>query len=136
MIVGIGVDICRVSRIAALRERYGARFLNRAFTAGEQARCGLGPGCDQRYAARFAAKEAALKALGTGLARGLTLKDAEVTNSADGQPGLQLHGRAAVLAHERGVTTTHLSLSHEDEYAIAYVILETGAADAPDHAPV
>jgi holo-[acyl-carrier protein] synthase len=124
MVVGIGVDICQTERLARLRQRYGARFLDRVFTAGEQAHCGDGAAADQRYAARFAAKEACLKALGTGLAQGATLRDVEVLSAPTGQPSLRVTGRAGELLAARGVRATHVSLSHEREYALAFVVLE------------
>jgi holo-[acyl-carrier protein] synthase len=124
MIVGIGVDICRIERLARLRERHGARFLDRVFTPGEQAYCGLGPNCDQRYAARFAAKEACLKALGTGFSAGTTLKDVAVVSTPSGRPELVITGQAEHVLRQLGVVTVHVSLSHEREHAIAFVVLE------------
>lgn len=124
MILGVGVDICNVTRIGKLRERYGARFLDRVFSPLEQQYCGSGASCDQRYAARFAAKEAFLKALGTGFAQGVTMRHVEVANAPGGRPSLHLSGQAERLAAERGVTAIHLSLSHEREQAVAFVVLE------------
>ena len=124
MILGIGVDICRIERIARLRQRYGARFIDRVFTAVERQRCGTGPACDERYAARFAAKEACMKALGTGWGQGVTFGDIEVSTEASGQPRLALSGGAKRLAEAKGVVAVHLSLSHERDNAIAFVILE------------
>lgn len=124
MIVGIGVDICSVERLARLRQRYGRRFLDRVFTAAEQAYCGGGSNCDQRYAARFAAKEAFLKALGTGFASGITLKDVEIASAPSGRPALVVTGQAKQMGQQLGVQTTHVSLSHERDHAIAFVVLE------------
>ncbi len=124
MIIGLGVDLCNVARLAALRARYGRRFLNRVFTTGEQTRCGEGPVADERYAARFAAKEAFMKAVGTGWSQGLTFRDIEVCNAESGQPQLILTGQAATLLTKLGVTSLHLSLSHERDAAVAFVILE------------
>lgn len=124
MILGIGVDICNVDRLAQLRQKYGARFLDRVFTPVEQARCGVGPVCDERYAARFAAKEAFMKALGTGWGSGITFFDIEVSTEDSGQPRVTVSGGARKVADERGVGTIHISLSHERDNAIAFVILE------------
>lgn len=124
MILGVGVDICSVARIGELRKRYGARFLDRIFSPLEQQYCGLGPGCDERYAARFAAKEAFAKALGSGFAQGLTMRQIEVAHAPGGRPSLHVTDRAQRLAAERGVTAIHLSLAHEREHAVAFVVLE------------
>lgn len=124
MILGIGVDICNVQRLAQLRQKYGARFLDRVFTPVEQERCGIGAACDERYAARFAAKEAYMKALGTGWGQGLTFFDIEVSTEDTGQPRITVSGGAKRVSDERGVATIHISLSHERDNAIAFVILE------------
>lgn len=122
MIYGIGVDIIEVARIADAVTRHGKRFLARVFTTGELAGCGEGePSRSQRLAARFAAKEAALKALGTGL-RGVTWLDVEVVKDEQGKPSLQLYGRLREIAAAAGVTTLHVSLSHCREYAMAQVV--------------
>lgn len=122
---GLGVDLVDVPRVRTLLERHGDRFKERTFTAGEIAYC---DGCADpamHYAARFAAKEAAAKALGTGLwAEGVDWKDFEVTRAANGRPGLRLHGAAASHAAALGVRHAHLSLSHTRELALAQVILE------------
>lgn len=124
MIIGIGVDICSVPRLAALRARYGRRFLNRVFTPIEQERCGEGPAADERYAARFAAKEALMKAAGVGWSNGLNFNDIEVRTEDTGQPRLTLTGQASRKIEELGVSALHLSLSHERDAAVAFVILE------------
>jgi holo-[acyl-carrier protein] synthase len=124
MIIGIGVDICNVDRLAQLRLKYGRRFLERVFTAVEQERCGVGPACDERYAARFAAKEAFMKALGTGWGQGMTFMDIEVRTEDSGQPKVTVSGGAKRLAEERGVSHIHISLSHERDNAVAFVVLE------------
>jgi len=122
---GIGIDLVEVPRVRTLLERHGERFKERTFTAGEIAYC---DGCADpamHYAARFAAKEAAAKALGTGLwAQGVDWQDLEVTRAKDGRPGLLLHGAAASHATTLGVNRTHLSLSHTRDLAIAQVTLE------------
>ncbi|HEX8475293.1 MAG TPA: holo-ACP synthase [Pyrinomonadaceae bacterium] len=125
MIVSIGIDIIEVARVRAVLERT-PRFVERVFTSAERAYCD-GRGATvaaQHYAARFAAKEAALKALGTGWANGIAWQDAEVVAQAAGAPAIIFHGRALELFHQRGATHAHLSLSHTTEHAIAQVILE------------
>lgn len=122
---GLGVDLVDVARVRALLERHGDRFKERTFTTGEIAYCDGGADPAIHYAARFAAKEAAAKALGTGLwAEGVDWKDFEVTRAENGRPGLRLHGAAASHAAALGVRHAHLSLSHTRELALAQVILE------------
>lgn len=124
MVLGTGVDLVVIGRIGRLREKHGERFLNRIFTPAELEEC-LGRALpDQGLAARFAAKEAAMKALGTGLAQGVGWRDVEV-GSTGGRPVLMLHGRAAELAKDMGVRNCALSLSHEREYAMAMVVMES-----------
>jgi holo-[acyl-carrier protein] synthase len=128
MIVGLGVDACDVARIRkALEAPSGARFRARVFTADEQAAC-EGAGRRVRwesYAARFAAKEAAMKALGTGWSGGVTFLDVEVVRDAEGPPALRLHGEAAAVARRRGVARWHLSLTHTDDLAVAVAVAES-----------
>ena len=124
MILGIGVDICNVARLSQLRRKYGPRFLDRVFTPVEQERAGCGPACDERYAARFAAKEAFMKAIGTGWGRGLTFLDIEVATEDTGRPVLSVSNGAHAIATELGVAKIHISLSHERDSAVAFVVLE------------
>jgi holo-[acyl-carrier protein] synthase len=124
LIVGTGVDLAEVSRIRASVERYGARFVQRVFTAKEIAYVERKANKYERFAARFAAKEAGMKALGTGWSRGVTWKDFEVANLPSGRPTLVLHGVAAAIAGELGVKTVQLSLTHTSELALAWVLLE------------
>jgi len=124
MIVGTGVDIVEVPRVAAAIERFGPRFLRRIFTAQEIQYCDSKHNRVERFAARFAAKEAAFKAIGTGLRRGVTWHDAEVTRQPGGRPTLAFHNRAAEFAAQLGVKHVALSLSHTEQHAIAHVILE------------
>jgi holo-[acyl-carrier protein] synthase len=124
MIVGTGVDIAEVARIGAAVERYGERFLKRVFTPEEIRYCTSKANTGERLAARFAAKEAAIKAIGTGLRHGVTWQDVEVVRQSGGRPGLRLSGKAAEFAAALGCKRIHLSLSHTEEQAIAYVILE------------
>jgi holo-[acyl-carrier protein] synthase len=125
MIVGTGVDIAEVDRIEAAVKRFGSRFLQRVFTPAEVMYCTGKPNAAERLAARFAAKEAGMKAIGTGLRHGITWKDVEVLRLPGQRPILQFHGRAAEFAARLGCKRTHLSLSHTKEQAIAHVILES-----------
>jgi holo-[acyl-carrier protein] synthase len=126
MVVGVGIDSVSISRIARLIEMYGQRFLNKIFTEDEIAG-GLGRRDSAQYfAARFAAREAFFKALGTGWGRGISLKEVSVTREESGRPLLSLSGRALEAAGSRGASISHLSLSHEAGTAQAIVILEGG----------
>ncbi|HYP08478.1 MAG TPA: holo-[acyl-carrier-protein] synthase [Bryobacteraceae bacterium] len=124
MIVGTGVDLAEVHRIRESIERFGDRFVQRIYTEHEIAYVQRKANKYERYAARFAAKEAGMKALGTGWRRGIQWKDFEVANLPSGRPTLRLHGEAARLAEHMGVTAVHLSLTHTQENALAYVIFE------------
>ncbi|MCE2405639.1 MAG: holo-ACP synthase [Dehalococcoidia bacterium] len=113
-----GVDIIEIERIRQAFERWGDRFLRRIYTEGEASYCrGRAP----NLAGRFAAKEAAMKALGTGL-RGVGWKDIEVVRNQAGAPSVRLHGRAKVRAETLGVRELSLSLSHSRNYAVAFVV--------------
>jgi holo-[acyl-carrier protein] synthase len=124
MIVGTGIDIAEVPRIRQVIERFGDRFLHRIFTAGEMRYCDSKANRMERYAARFAAKEAAMKALGTGWNHGVRWRDCEVTRRPGGRPTISFHGVAAEFAARLGVKNAALSISHTAEQAIAQVILE------------
>jgi holo-[acyl-carrier protein] synthase len=124
MIVGTGVDLERVDRIRAAIERHGKRFLDRVFTAGEIAYVEARIRRWESYAARFAAKEAAMKALGTGWAHGVRWVDVEIVREEGGRPELRFHGKAAEIAAKLGCRSTNVSLSHTSDNAIAQVILE------------
>jgi holo-[acyl-carrier protein] synthase len=124
MIVGTGVDITEVPRVAAAIERFGDRFLRRIFTDNEIRYCESKQNKVERYAARFAAKEAALKAIGTGWRRGVAWRDVEVTREPGGRPTMVFHNVAGEFAAKLGVKRVHVSLSHTAEHAIAHVILE------------
>ncbi|MGC2193716.1 MAG: holo-[acyl-carrier-protein] synthase [Terriglobales bacterium] len=125
MIVGTGIDIAEVARIRAAIERHGERFLKRIFTEGEMQYCESKANRIERYAARFAAKEAGMKAIGTGWSRGVRWRDIEVTRKPGGRPTLVLHGKAAEFAAKLGATNIALSLTHTAEQAMAQVILES-----------
>ena len=124
MIVGTGVDIAEVGRIKAAVERFGERFLKRVFTPAEVRYCMGKLNAAERLAARFAAKEAGMKAIGTGLRHGVTWQDVEVLRLPGQRPVLKFSGKAAEFAERLGCKRTHLSLSHTKEQAIAHVILE------------
>jgi holo-[acyl-carrier protein] synthase len=123
-ILGTGVDLERVERLQAAIERHGQRFLDRVFTADEIAFVEGKKNRYERYAARFAAKEAAMKALGTGWAHGIRWVDIEVFHEPGGRPGVRFYGRAAEFAAQMGCQAVHVSLSHTSDNAIAQVILE------------
>jgi holo-[acyl-carrier protein] synthase len=124
MIVGTGIDIAEVPRIRQSMERFGERFLQRIYTAGEMRYCDSKANRVERYAARFAAKEAAMKALGTGWSHGVRWRDCEVVRMPGGRPSITFHGAAGEIAARLGVKHAALSLSHTAEQAIAQVILE------------
>ena len=125
MIVGTGVDLCEVARIRkAIEAAHGRRFIERVFTAREIAYAESKANRYERYAARFAAKEAGMKALGTGWSGGLGWHDLEVANLPSGRPTLKLQGKAAEIAEKRGVRNISLSLTHTAAQAMAMVILE------------
>jgi holo-[acyl-carrier protein] synthase len=124
MIVGTGVDLCEVDRIQAAIERHGRRIVDRLFTGREIAYAESKANRYERYAARFAAKEAGMKALGTGWRGGIGWRDFEVTNLASGRPTLAFHGKAAEIAEKLGVRHVSLSITHTAAQAMAMVILE------------
>jgi len=124
VIISIGVDIIEVRRVHETIERT-PRFAERVFTQAERAYCeSRGAVAAQHYAARFAAKEAALKALQTGWSGGITWQDIEVSAKESGAPFILFHGRARDLYERSGATTAHLSIAHTSEHAIAEVVLE------------
>jgi holo-[acyl-carrier protein] synthase len=125
MIVGTGIDIAEVDRIAESITRFGDRFLHRIYTEGEIRYCESKANRFERYAARFAAKEAAMKALGTGWNHGVRWRDIEVTRQSGGRPTMVFHGKAAEFAARLGTTNIALSLTHTVAQAMAQVILES-----------
>lgn len=124
MLVGTGIDVVEIERIAHSIERYGARFLERIFTAAEIAYCNRRKNCAESFAARFAAKEAAAKALGTGIQHGVTWTELEVRRAPGQRPALHLSGRALQIAEKLGVKRVSLSITHGKSVAIATVMLE------------
>jgi len=124
LIVGTGIDLAEVPRIRLAIERYGRRFIERIYTPGEIAYVERKANRFERYAARFAAKEAGMKAIGTGWRRGVTWQDFEVKNLPGGRPTLLLHGVAAKVAATLGVKQISLSLTHTSEQGMAFVVLE------------
>ena len=124
MIVGTGIDITEVPRIRETIARHGERCLKRVFTEGEIRYCESKANRVERYAARFAAKEAGMKAIGTGWNHGVRWRDIEVSRQPGGRPTLLLHGKAAEFAAKLGAHHIALSLTHTAEQAMAQVILE------------
>ena len=119
---GIGIDVVEISRIAAAMERHGEAFLARIFTPAEREYCAAMKTAAMHFAARFAAKEAVAKALGTGIGEHAGWLDLEVSRSAAGAPILLLHGAAAEFAKRHGITEVQLSLTHTKDYAAANAI--------------
>ncbi len=131
MILGIGSDIVEIGRIERILRHSEKHFTERIFTAEEIAYAASRARPALHYAARFAAKEAFVKALGSGFRNGLEWREIAVRNNPVGRPELILRGRARELCRELGVTATWLSLSHERELALAFVILEKGVEACP-----
>jgi len=124
MIIGTGIDIVEIARFRKILARTGERFLTRVFTTEEQRFCLVRRDSVPHFAARFAAKEAAFKALGTGWAKGVTWFDVEVQRQENNAPVILLHGTASEIAESKGVVRIHLSLTHTDNWAAATVIFE------------
>ncbi len=127
MIIGTGIDIVEISRIHRAVDRHGERFLERVFTTGELEYCLARRYPERHLAARFAVKEAALKALGTGVSRGIFWRDVETSRHPSGRPVVEFHNIAAETLHALGATSTYVSISHTDHHAVALVILETSS---------
>jgi holo-[acyl-carrier protein] synthase len=124
MILGTGVDLAEVARVRMAVERYGRRFIERIYTPAEIAYVERKANRFERYAGRFAAKEAGMKAIGTGWRHGVRWQDFEVANLPSGRPSLRLHGEAAKIAERLGVKSIQLSITHTAELGMAHVILE------------
>ncbi|MDO5553450.1 MAG: holo-ACP synthase [Planctomycetia bacterium] len=121
-IIGIGTDITEISRIDRMTARHADYFLHRVFTDAELAYSLSAKRSGERLAGRWAAKEAVLKALGTGWAAGISWQDVEVTRDASGKPDIRLHGAAQKVADSLGISHIFISISHCDCHAIAYAI--------------
>jgi holo-[acyl-carrier protein] synthase len=126
MIVGSGIDMTEIGRIQKSMDRYGQRFLARVYTPAEQAYCLRKRHAAESFAARFAAKEAGAKALGTGINYGINWLEIEVVREPSGRPTLKFHGRAAEFAVRLGAVHAALSISHTNDLAMASVVLEDG----------
>jgi holo-[acyl-carrier protein] synthase len=127
MVLGLGTDLIETRRVQASIDRHGERFLERIFTAGEIAYCQRKKNAAESFAARFAAKEAGAKALGTGISRGVSWKEFEVRREASGRPTLHVSGRAREMADAIGVRRLQLSLTHSRDLAMAVVVAEDEA---------
>ncbi len=128
MILGIGIDIVEIARVRRLMERWQDRFLRRVFTDEELAYANRRRDPAEHLAARFAAKEATLKALGTGLTMGVRWREMEVRRARGQRPTLALSGRAAELGEARGIRRLHVSLTHDGGLAVAQVLAEGDGA--------
>jgi holo-[acyl-carrier protein] synthase len=124
VIIGLGIDLCRIQRVDEFLSRYGERFTRRCFTPREVAHCTRYRSNAEQFAARLAVKEAASKALGTGWRRGVLWKNFEVVHEASGKPTLRIYGRAAEIASELGVRHINVSITHDGGVAAAVVIFE------------
>ena len=124
MIVGSGIDLVEISRIQQSVQRFGQRFLNRVYTAAEQAYCLRKRNSAESLAARFAAKEAGAKALGTGISHGVSWLEIEVVREPSGRPTIKFHGRAAEIAQRMGVGHVALSITHTATLSMASVLVE------------
>jgi holo-[acyl-carrier protein] synthase len=127
MVLGLGTDLIETRRVQESIDRHGERFLERIFTAGEIAYCQRKKNAAESFAARFAAKEAGAKALGTGISRGVSWKEFEVRREASGRPTLHMSGRAREMADAIGVKRMQLSLTHSRDLAMAVVVAENDA---------
>jgi holo-[acyl-carrier protein] synthase len=125
VVAGVGVDIISVARVRSMLERRGARAMYRLFSPGEVAEAGTGVMAYERLASRWAAKEAVLKSLGSGLWQ-VPLRDIVVTKGQDGRPEVSLQGKAQERATCLGVTGIQVSMSHEHEYAVAFAVALKG----------
>lgn len=126
-IIGVGIDLVEITRVERMWRRWGERFLSRVFTEGERSYALRQVVPAERLAVRFAAKEAAFKALGRGFGGGLAWREVEVLNEPSGRPVLRLSGRAQELARRLAVEEAHLTLTHDSRYALAHVILMGGS---------
>ena len=123
-ILGLGTDIIECLRIAQMIERHGELFIARVYTQHEIEYCATRKAATQHYAGRWAAKEAVLKALGTGWVRGISWRDIEVRNNAAGGPMVKLYGGARDVSERAGIERIHLSISHCRSHATATAVAE------------
>ena len=123
MILGLGVDIVEVSRLKTLIKK--SSFIEKIFSSEEAAYCRSKNNPEIHFAARFAAKEAVMKGLGTGFSKGISFKDIEVRVSVEGEPSIHLTGKASELASQKKINSVLLSLSHETQYAVAVALLQS-----------
>jgi holo-[acyl-carrier protein] synthase len=128
-IIGVGTDIIECLRIAQMIDRHGELFIRRVYTDHEIAYCSTKKAATQHYAGRWAAKEAVLKALGTGWVRGISWRDVEVRHKPGGAPTVALRGGAKEVLERSGITHMHISISHCRSHAVAYAIAEGDVAD-------
>lgn len=124
MIIGVGTDVVSIQRIEKAVHRFGERFINKVFTDKEAVACKEKKDVAPYLAARFAAKEAVLKALGTGISNGIGFKDVEVFRGHGKRPEIILHGKGKEMAGTLGVKNIHLSISHDAGVAVAFVVVE------------
>lgn len=124
MIYGIGIDLVENARMEKMLQKWGEKFLSRVFSAGEIAYCGRHGQSSLHYGARFAAKESFLKAIGTGLGRGVKLLEIEVVSEESGKPSIRLSGGAREFLEKAGIEKIYLSMTHTKNYASAMVLLE------------
>jgi holo-[acyl-carrier protein] synthase len=132
MLIGLGIDVIQNERIAQSLERFGERFISRIFTEGETAYCQAAARPAIHFAVRFAAKEAAFKALGTGWAKGVRWRDVDIHRLASGQPELHLHGEALNRATSLGANRFFVSLTHDQTVSAAVVVLESSGTEASE----
>ncbi|HAP93231.1 MAG TPA: holo-[acyl-carrier-protein] synthase [Desulfotomaculum sp.] len=126
MVRGVGTDIIEINRLRRSATRFSGRFLKRIFTPGELAYCSQQRDPFPCYAVRFAAKEAVLKAMGTGLAQGCNWQDVEVVAQSGKAPEISLHGKVAAIAREKGICKALISLSHDQTRAVAFALVLGG----------
>jgi holo-[acyl-carrier protein] synthase len=124
MIIGLGIDVCRIERVGNFVQRYGDRFLRRCFTSDEINHIQRYKNNAENYAGAIAVKEAASKALGTGWRQGVHWKNFEVAHLPSGKPILRVHGKAAIMTSQMGVKNINISITHDDGVAAAVVIFE------------
>ena len=123
---GIGIDVVETARVQSSIDEFGERFLNRIFTEAEQEYCNKHQRSVLHYAARFAAKEAVSKALGTGIGKDVSFTDIEVVKKPSGEPNIELNGNAALFAKKNGIELIKISLTHAEHYAAANAVVLGG----------